>query len=152
MIDGRTFALERPSHQFYFYDTSTVIRTEPEDHLRLSNDELLICHHQICGFSLKDKRWCFFEVDLIRDIEYDLNAFDTLLLPAEQKQTLYSLVKVHADKRVCFDDVIKGKGKGMIFLLHGVPGVGKTLTAGAILNTSMLKPLLTFYITPLQKA
>jgi flagellar biosynthesis GTPase FlhF len=28
-------------------------------------------------------------------------------------------------------DFIKGKGEGLIFLLHGKPGVGKTYTAGA---------------------
>ena len=27
-------------------------------------------------------------------------------------------------------DFIKGKGSGLIFLLHGRPGVGKTCTAG----------------------
>lgn len=27
------------------------------------------------------------------------------------------------------DDIIKGKGTGLILLLHGSPGTGKTLTA-----------------------
>jgi hypothetical protein len=27
-------------------------------------------------------------------------------------------------------DIVKGKGEGQIFLLHGAPGVGKTCTAG----------------------
>lgn len=27
-------------------------------------------------------------------------------------------------------DFVKGKGNGLIFLLHGKPGVGKTITAG----------------------
>jgi hypothetical protein len=43
---------------------------------------------------------------------------------------IHSLVKIHSEKRLQFDDIIKGKGKGMVFLLHGEPGVGKTLTAG----------------------
>jgi DNA polymerase III delta prime subunit len=69
-------------------------------------------------------------VDKIKDIEYNSDAFESLLLPAEQKRMIHSLVKVHTDERVRFDDVIKGKGRGMIFLLHGAPGIGKTLTAG----------------------
>ena len=28
-------------------------------------------------------------------------------------------------------DLIRGKGQGLIFLLHGRPGVGKTFTAGS---------------------
>lgn len=41
-----------------------------------------------------------------------------------------SLVTAHQNEKLGFDDVIKGKGKGTIFLFHGAPGVGKTLTAG----------------------
>jgi len=26
-----------------------------------------------------------------------------------------------------YDDIIKGKGEGLVFLLHGTPGLGKTL-------------------------
>lgn len=31
-----------------------------------------------------------------------------------------------------FDDIISGKGKGIIMLLSGGPGIGKTLTAEAV--------------------
>ena len=58
-------------------------------------------------------------------------AFKSLLLAAPQKKMIHSMIKIHKDERLQFDDLIKGKGKGMIFLLHGEPGVGKTLTAGA---------------------
>jgi ATP-dependent Lon protease len=37
-------------------------------------------------------------------------------------------------------DVMEGKGEGAIFLLHGPPGVGKTLTAEAIAEL-LHKPL-----------
>lgn len=33
-------------------------------------------------------------------------------------------------------DFVQGKGKGLTFLLHGKPGVGKTWTAGELLRTS----------------
>eukprot|EP01088_Endostelium_zonatum_P007773 TRINITY_DN2018_c0_g1_i1.p1 TRINITY_DN2018_c0_g1~~TRINITY_DN2018_c0_g1_i1.p1 ORF type:complete len:829 (+),score=180.08 TRINITY_DN2018_c0_g1_i1:70-2487(+) len=38
----------------------------------------------------------------------------------------------HIDTSANFTDIISGKGGGVIFLLHGEPGVGKTLTAEAI--------------------
>jgi ATP-dependent Lon protease len=31
-------------------------------------------------------------------------------------------------------DFVKGKGNGLIFLLHGPPGVGKTCTAGKVFS------------------
>jgi hypothetical protein len=96
----------------------------------LSEDDYLICDHQVAGFSLARKCWCRFEVENLSEIEYDVGAFEALLLPKEQKDMIRCLVKIHAGKQTGFDDVITGKGKGMIFLLHGVPGVGKTLTAG----------------------
>lgn len=33
-------------------------------------------------------------------------------------------------EQLFFADPIKGKGEGLIILLHGPPGTGKTLTAG----------------------
>jgi len=71
-----------------------------------------------------------FDVELIRNVNFNTKAFEALLLPPEQKSMIHSLVKIHANDGASFDDIIKGKGKGMVFLLHGAPGVGKTLTAG----------------------
>ena len=43
----------------------------------------------------------------------------------------------------CGNDLIRGKGKGLIFLLHGPPGVGKTSTAECVAaaNGKMLFPI-----------
>jgi SpoVK/Ycf46/Vps4 family AAA+-type ATPase len=51
-----------------------------------------------------------------------------LVLPEEKKVLIRSLVENSAD----FSDIISGKGGGCIFLLHGSPGVGKTLTAESV--------------------
>lgn len=130
MVDAKTFYLARPSHEIYLETSKKIIRTENDDHLQLEDDDYIICHYMIPGFSLVDKRWCLFQVDQIKEVDYNAEAFDALMLEEEQKQMILSLVRVHTDERLLFDDVIKGKGRGMIFLLHGVPGVGKTLTAG----------------------
>ncbi|KAH0541618.1 hypothetical protein FGG08_003908 [Glutinoglossum americanum] len=132
IVDAKTFSQARPSHEAWFSSNERIIRTENDDHLRLTNDDYLICHHLMPGFALVDKRWCYFRVDLIKDVEYNSEAFGALMLEKEQKDMILSLVKIHTDERLSFDDVIKGKGKGMVFLLHGVPGVGKTLTAESV--------------------
>lgn len=59
-----------------------------------------------------------------------MSAFDSLVLSQQKKDLISSLVKEQSNKESHFDDIIKGKGKGLIFLLHGEPGTGKTLTAG----------------------
>lgn len=41
---------------------------------------------------------------------------------------IYALVNVQKSS-VKMDDIIVGKGNGLVILLHGSPGTGKTLTA-----------------------
>ena len=129
MIDGKSFFEAAPSHEPDFL-SFRMIETEDGKHLALKDEDYLICNQFIPGFSLVEKRWCFFCVDLVKDVEYNMTAFESLMLDRLYKQTILSLVKVHTGLGVPFDDVIKGKGKGLIFLLHGIPGVGKSLTAG----------------------
>jgi hypothetical protein len=130
MIDGKAFVDARPSHTPYLSATKKVFRTASKDHLRMEDDEYIICHNQIPGFALHEKKWAFFDVDLVKEVELNVDAWSSLMMNEHQKRMILSLVQVHQHERLGFDDVIKGKGKGMIFLLHGEPGVGKTLTAG----------------------
>jgi hypothetical protein len=132
MIDGKTFATVKPSNKVDLDNDLEPEKTEDGDpaHPKLEDNDFLICTYKIPGFCFTTKRWCIFQVALIQDIEFNLEAFRALRLPPEQKDMIYSLVKTHSSSGFGFDDLIKGKGKGMVFLLHGLPGVGKTLTAG----------------------
>jgi signal recognition particle GTPase len=62
-------------------------------------------------------------------------AFEELVLPSGHKDMLLSLISQHfRDKESTTadedqNDIVRGKGKGLIILLHGLPGVGKTTTA-----------------------
>jgi SpoVK/Ycf46/Vps4 family AAA+-type ATPase len=57
-------------------------------------------------------------------------------MPAAQKRLVRTLVRSHSlrrrEDRAGFDDFVRDKGKGLIGLLSGPPGVGKTLTAEAV--------------------
>lgn len=55
-----------------------------------------------------------------------------MVIGAKQKTLIHSLVKQHSSKGTGYDDVVEGKGKGLIGLLSGGPGCGKTLTAEAV--------------------
>ncbi|KAM5526609.1 hypothetical protein FOXYSP1_21009 [Fusarium oxysporum f. sp. phaseoli] len=63
-------------------------------------------------------------------------AWKSLVLPGGHKEMVYSLVQSHFRSKnlgvaeaEMQADLIRGKGKGLIVLLHGAPGVGKTSTA-----------------------
>lgn len=71
-----------------------------------------------------------FDVDQISDVEWNEAAFDNLVLPADRKDLLRSLVEAH-HRGLGFDDFIKGKGQGLVINLFGPPGVGKTFSAEA---------------------
>lgn len=58
--------------------------------------------------------------------------FDSLVLGQKQKELIHALVKQHSARSEHFDDVVRGKGKGLVGLLSGNPGCGKTLTAEAV--------------------
>ncbi|KIN05326.1 hypothetical protein OIDMADRAFT_193023 [Oidiodendron maius Zn] len=66
--------------------------------------------------------------------------WNQLELSGDNKELLINLVNAHRlpDKRS--GDLIRKKGNGLIFLFHGQPGLGKTLTAEA-LSESIKRPL-----------
>ena len=66
------------------------------------------------------------------DIEFDENAFESLVISEAHKELVLAITESQAENKESFDDVIEGKGKGLIILLGGPPGVGKTLTAESV--------------------
>lgn len=81
-----------------------------------------------------------FFVPHVQETTWDNRAFDNLVLPPSQKRLILALSKSQLGTVKGFDDFITGKGKGMILLLSGPPGVGKTLTAEAV-SEKMKLPL-----------
>lgn len=94
-----------------------------------SDDMLWLTDAFLRGFSFMTKRWGRFSVANMSNINFRKEAYDQLVLEPSKKTLIRSLVQ-NASKG--FGDIIDSKGGGCIFLLHGTPGVGKTLTAEAI--------------------
>jgi hypothetical protein len=130
IVDIKEFTNDICDPKPKFIPDSKVIRPELNEHLQMSDEELLICTFKVPGFTLTTKMWGVFNVSNLRPVEYNKDAFSSLILPENLKKTLCSLVKLQEADSLQFDDLIKGKGKGLILLLHGPPGVGKTFTAG----------------------
>ncbi|KAK4445674.1 hypothetical protein QBC34DRAFT_412900 [Podospora aff. communis PSN243] len=85
------------------------------------------------AFGLKEKGWQWILADRLEMVTWNTTAFDSLQLDPVTKDLIKALIRGHKVKTAnIFDDVIKGKGQGLIFLLHGQPGLGKTLTAESV--------------------
>lgn len=98
-----------------------------------TEEELLIASPVVLGFAFSEKYWLEFSLAGIEDIKWNPEAFDSLVLPDRIKQNLKGLVSSHRfNAAKTIDDVIQGKGKGLNVVLHGPPGVGKTLTGESI--------------------
>ncbi|KAJ4323113.1 hypothetical protein N0V84_004513 [Fusarium piperis] len=107
--------------------------SEEEETFEFTDEEYLIASPVFLGFSFSEKHWLELSVSGIGDIKWNDKAWDSLVLEPETKDLIKALVKsrkYHAANTI--DDVIQGKGKGLVTVLHGPPGTGKTLTAEGI--------------------
>ncbi|KAK6522207.1 hypothetical protein TWF281_002773 [Arthrobotrys megalospora] len=110
-----------------FDDSPHVKRT-----LELTDEQKLLCNATIYGFTLDSKKWLQFFVDKIEEVVWNTDSFSKLVLPEETKELICGLVESHITDQSHFDDFVEGKGKGLISVLHGAPGLGKTMTAETV--------------------
>jgi hypothetical protein len=108
-----------------------------DNQIALSPDMAWRTSPYLYGFSFVAKQWGRVRVAALSDIQWREDAFDKLVLPQEEKNMIRALVEHHAGS---FTDLIDGKGGGCVFLLHGPPGQGKTLTAETV-SEYLKKPL-----------
>jgi hypothetical protein len=60
-------------------------------------------------------------VEHVQEIKFNPDAFESLVLPEAQKRIVRALVESHTGSRGTrggIDDVIKGKGKGLVTILQ----------------------------------
>jgi hypothetical protein len=104
-----------------------------EEH-ELTDEDMILCPHRIDAFLVDRKLWVWVLVSGISDIKWYPEPYEALQLSKGKKDLIKALVESidQEDSIEGFDDVVEGKGKGLIFLLHGPPGLGKTFTAGEL--------------------
>ncbi|KAK0638312.1 Protein CdcH [Lasiodiplodia hormozganensis] len=118
------------------------------DDATLSDEYLVLLPKRLMVFSFLQRKFINADINCLKVIEPEPDIFDKLSINEAHKQMVRSLVKEHFRKKkrrhegkeVMYQDIIKGKGTGLVFLLHGVPGVGKTATAEAVAQENR-KPL-----------
>ena len=124
----------------------------------LSDDYVMLLPSRVYGYAMLNRKWFPLNINLVNDITpsqaHETAArYEDLVLPDGHKKLLQAIVKnkVRDPKQTCSGreegldqlqmDVVKGKGKGLIILLHGAPGVGKTSTAECVAD-QLRRPLL----------
>ncbi|KAF9877007.1 AAA family ATPase [Colletotrichum karsti] len=120
----------------------------------LGKDDLMLMQHYVHAFGLRSRQWITVLSKDLSDVKF-ANSFDDLVLPGKHGPTVRALVDNHEALRAtqsakspsptrrsvgsCLD-LVQGKGAGLIILLHGPPGVGKTSTAECVADDTQ-RPL-----------
>ncbi|KAG8158458.1 hypothetical protein KVR01_011580 [Diaporthe batatas] len=102
---------------------------------------------RVFGYVLKTRTWASLRIEALMAIQPGADSWDRLHLPGGHKDMIRSLVSAHFERNHDNTgtqeslDLIQGKGQGLILLLHGEPGTGKTSTAECVAATTS-RPLL----------
>ncbi|KAI0411715.1 P-loop containing nucleoside triphosphate hydrolase protein [Xylaria grammica] len=112
-------------------------KSERKEDLRsLSDIERILAVPLVKGFDLNAKEWCEFNVDDIEEPGWSETPYENLVLPDGGKDLLFAFADHPRRSKEGFDDFVQHKGEGIIILLCGPPGVGKTLSAEAVAEKS----------------
>lgn len=144
MVDSRQLQEIEPDFQWGSYIDRNVKEDDDvfEDNSTVKADHLFMMAPFVYGFSFRAKTWGVITVDQLSPIQFNTQAFDMLVLDPDLKHTIKALV---SNAGTAFTDIITGKGGGIISLLHGPPGRGKTLTAEAVAE-ELHRPLYTISV------
>ncbi|ROW06834.1 hypothetical protein VMCG_04098 [Cytospora schulzeri] len=121
---------------FEEYDCITL-----EDRDELTRHMYLLCPKHIPAFVFKMRRWQNVHVANLQEPKFQRGMIDDLVMEPSRVRTLKALASSYIrinqhgkpiEHEPWAADFVKGKGSGLIFLLHGKPGVGKTATAESI--------------------
>ncbi|KAI8630080.1 hypothetical protein F5Y19DRAFT_431078 [Xylariaceae sp. FL1651] len=113
----------------------------PEHPNQLTPEHLILLPPHVYGFVLRTRRWATFDIDRLDEIPANGDGWNNLVIKDDIKRNVLALVKNHErprgsqamiDGALSSVDLIPGKGRGLIILLHGEPGVGKTSTAECV--------------------
>jgi hypothetical protein len=115
----------------------------------LTDNELVLLPDRVCAFYLHKRCFVIIGLQGLRSLKARTEGWSDLKLPRGHKKMIQAQVEIHFKEKKIRDaqvnrdeeyDLVRGKGQGLIILLHGAPGVGKTSTAECVAE-SLQKPL-----------
>lgn len=111
---------------------------------------MMLLPRRLFAYALQDRKFVAVDIDHLQQVKESGDAFENLIIDPSHKSMVSSLIFSHFEKKRMEQthglfnsnqDIIQDKGRGLVVLLHGVPGVGKTSTAESVAR-NWRKPLL----------
>ncbi|KAI9370165.1 P-loop containing nucleoside triphosphate hydrolase protein [Aspergillus egyptiacus] len=107
------------------------------------DEQYMLCPPRVLGYILRQKQWVQLQVTSLRSFQPNPigGSWESRLQLADEnnKKLIYDLIRSHISSTangepddLQLNDIIPEKGKGLVILLYGPPGVGKTSTAETI--------------------
>ncbi|KAI0597729.1 hypothetical protein F4775DRAFT_558377 [Biscogniauxia sp. FL1348] len=112
--------------------------------LQLRDEDLALLPKRMFAYALRERRFIPVNTNFLKPIRRQPGVFENLKILKDYKDIVRGLVASHFQKKNLerryvdmstegpSQDLIQNKGRGLVVLLHGVPGVGKTATAEAV--------------------
>ncbi|KAF2963249.1 hypothetical protein GQX73_g10320 [Xylaria multiplex] len=112
--------------------------------LELRDEDLVLLPKRMFAYALRERRFIPVNVNFLKPIRRQPGVFENLKILKDYKDIVRGLVASHFQRKALerryvdmstegpSQDLIQNKGRGLVVLLHGVPGVGKTATAEAV--------------------
>ncbi|KAI0553498.1 hypothetical protein F4679DRAFT_474234 [Xylaria curta] len=112
--------------------------------LDLRDEDLVLLPKRMFAYALRERRFVPVNINSLKPIRRQIGVFENLKILKDYKEIVRGLVASHFQRKAFerryvdmstggpSQDLIQNKGRGLVVLLHGVPGVGKTATAEAV--------------------
>ena len=125
-----------------FIEGTALGRQDPygTDGLEKPRDEdAVLLPRRLYGYGLHERKFIFLDVKDVKTDREDVEALKYLQIDPHNRRVIDCLLTDHFNTKqarkmgdIPSQDPIPGKGRNLVFLLHGPPGVGKTATVEAM--------------------
>ncbi|KAL6230351.1 hypothetical protein BDW75DRAFT_244904 [Aspergillus navahoensis] len=112
--------------------------------------DLELLPRRLFAYALEDRKFMAVDIRNLKPVEDQGIRAPSLIINKDHESMLHALIQSHFRRKELHEtlgvygtnqDIIANKGRGLVILLYGVPGVGKTSTAEKFAH-SFKKPLL----------
>ncbi|KAK7936021.1 hypothetical protein PG985_001516 [Apiospora marii] len=114
----------------------------PQKKPEFTEEDLLLFAECLPAYALRERKFFLADVRYLHRLQTDFDAFDSLKIDPGHIRIVKAVVSSHFQRKdmenrpefatMIDQDLIRGKGRGLVILLHGAPGVGKTATAESV--------------------